>query len=137
MSASVDLVCVDPALVASVLPKVEHWLRAASERTRASDWSDDQARIMRGEALLWLMCRGLALLGAGTTELHRFNGDLFCYVTACGGEDRRAWRHLLERIEEYAKAEGCKTVRMLGRKGWARVLDDYAPTLVMLEKGLN
>jgi hypothetical protein len=43
---------------------------------------------------------------------------------------------LFERIEQYAKDEGCSAIRLYGRKGWERVLDGYKVEHVILEKAL-
>ena len=37
----------------------------------------------------------------------------------------KLWLHLLDGIEAFARAEGCDAMRIIGRKGWARVLKDY------------
>ena len=48
----------------------------------------------------------------------------------------RRWIRLLERIEEFARAEGCEATRIIGRKGWARVLTSYQTKRIVLEKDL-
>jgi len=50
--------------------------------------------------------------------------------------DMRRWIGLLERIEEFARAEGCEATRIIGRKGWARVLTSYQTKRIVLEKDL-
>jgi len=50
--------------------------------------------------------------------------------------DMRRWIGLLERIEEFARAEGCEATRIIGRKGWARVLTSYQAKRIVLEKDL-
>jgi hypothetical protein len=62
-----------------------------------------------------------------------------CEIIACGGKGMRSprgqgWLHLIEKIEDYARAEGCSTVRVVGRKGWKRMLTDYRARRVILEK---
>jgi hypothetical protein len=47
-----------------------------------------------------------------------------------------AWLPLLEGIESYARASGCAAVRIMGRRGWARVLDGYRTKRIILEKDL-
>ena len=46
------------------------------------------------------------------------------------------WLGLLGKIEEFARAEGCKSTRIMGRKGWARVLPSYQVKRIVLEKDL-
>ena len=33
-----------------------------------------------------------------------------CIITVCGGSDMKRWLPLIEQIESYARAEGCKRV---------------------------
>ena len=51
--------------------------------------------------------------------------------------DRREWLPLLGALERYARAEGCKAMRIFGRRGWERLLPDYKPARVLLEKELQ
>jgi GNAT superfamily N-acetyltransferase len=57
-------------------------------------------------------------------------------AVASRATDRRRWIGLLERIEEFARAEGCEATRIIGRKGWARVLTSYQTKRIVLEKDL-
>ena len=50
--------------------------------------------------------------------------------------DRRRWIRLLQGIEDFARAEGCSATRIIGRKGWARVLRSYQAKRIVLEKEL-
>jgi hypothetical protein len=60
-----------------------------------------------------------------------------CTLTACSGISASAGFHLFARIEKYAKDEGCSTMRLYGRKGWERVLENgYRVEHVILEKAL-
>jgi hypothetical protein len=43
---------------------------------------------------------------------------------------------LIAGIEDYAKAEGCRCVRIIGRRGWARVLPGYEQTFAIIDKRL-
>jgi len=57
-------------------------------------------------------------------------------AAASRASDMRRWIGLLERIEEFARAEGCEATRIIGRKGWARVLTSYQTKRIVLEKDL-
>ncbi|MGB1214835.1 MAG: hypothetical protein ACPG4X_15825 [Pikeienuella sp.] len=61
-----------------------------------------------------------------------------CMVTHCAGENARAWLHLFNVIEEWARAEGCKRIEATTRPGWEKLLGrfDMAKTHVVLEKRL-
>jgi hypothetical protein len=59
-----------------------------------------------------------------------------CSITV-GGRARSEWLHMLRELEAYARAEGCASMRIVGRKGWMRELPDYALRAVILEKELS
>ena len=100
---------------------------------------------------------------AAVTELHRTEWRKVCVIVACGAPsgrsrgsgrlrpssraapsraaasptvDMRRWIGLIEKIEEFARAEGCSATRIMGRKGWARVLASYRTKRIVLEKEL-
>jgi hypothetical protein len=105
---------------------------------------------------------GVRIDAAAVTELHRTEWRKVCVVVACGAPSRlraqgrlrpssradasrsdasraadmRRWIGLLERIEEFARAEGCEATRIIGRKGWARVLTSYQTKRIVLKKDL-
>ena len=60
-----------------------------------------------------------------------------CIIAVCGGSDMKRWLPLIEQIEAYAKHEGCKRVRIYGRKGWLRVLDGYDEKHIIMDKELR
>jgi hypothetical protein len=57
-------------------------------------------------------------------------------VDASRATDMRRWLRLLEGIEDFARAEGCEATRIIGRRGWARVLTSYQTKRIVLEKDL-
>jgi len=136
MSASVELVCVDPKRVHEVWPRVRHLIARAVLRTQLSHTADIAYDTLHGGGLLWLAWDGATIRAAATTVLADTDAARVCVLTACGGEGRAAWLPLLAQIEAYAKAEGCACVRIYGRKGWARVLKDYRVDHVILQKEL-
>jgi hypothetical protein len=132
---SVELVCVDPARIAEIWPYVRDKIRAAVERTELSSFADIEADVLAGAQLCWLAWNGNEIMAAATTQLVKPR-DKVCVLTACSGYDREQWLPLFKQIEDYARAEGCKTMRIFGRKGWKRVLDGYRVEHVVLEKAL-
>ncbi len=136
MSASVELVCVDPKRVHDVWPHAMELIQRAIKRTNLSHSLDVEYDVLHGDGLLWLAWNGSAIEAAATTSLIETDRDKVCILTACGGEEMRRWLPLMRAIEAYAKAEGCACVRIYGRKGWQRVLDGYQAKHVILEKDL-
>jgi hypothetical protein len=126
-----ELVCVDPERVSEIWPHARSIIKAAIDRTELSSFEDLEQQVLAGDQLLWLAWSD-RIEAAATTHLSR---DV-CTLTACSGYDRDRWLPLFAKIEEYAKAEGCKKMRLFGRKGWERVLDGYRVEHVILEKQL-
>ena len=137
MSASVELVCVDPKRVHEVWPHVVELIQRAVKRTNLSHSLDIEYDVLHGDGLLWLAWNGMTIEAAATTSLVETDADKVCILTACGGEEMSRWVQLMKAIEEYARNEGCACVRIYGRKGWQRVLDGYTVKHVILEKGLT
>lgn len=101
-----------------------------------SSFEDIEGEILCGCGLVWIAWDE-KIKAAASTTLQRIGGDLICVLTACGGEDMREWVSLLGKIEDYAKAEGCKSLRIYGRPGWGRVLEKYKQIAFVLDKELQ
>ena len=134
---SVDLVCVPRATVHKVWPKVCDLIYVAMKRGAVSSFKPVHDSVLAGAALLWLAWDGSKVHAAAVTELHKTEWRKVCVIVGCGGTDMKLWLHLLDGIEAFARAEGCDAMRIIGRKGWARVLKDYRVTRVILEKELD
>lgn len=62
---------------------------------------------------------------------------LVCNVTFCAGEDVDSYlEEGLAQIEACARSLGCTEVRIVGRRGWIRKLQDYDAVSVTLRKRL-
>ena len=136
MPASVELVCVDPKRVHEIWPHVVELIHGAVQRTNLSHTLDIDDNVLHGHGLLWLACRESEIIAAMTTSLVRTDRDKICILTACGGGAMDDWLPLLRKIEAYARDEGCALVRIYGRKGWARVLQNYHTEHIILERPL-
>lgn len=53
------------------------------------------------------------------------------------GEGIRNFIPFLDFVELLASRSGCSKVEILGRQGWARLLPDYRPTAILLEKDIE
>jgi hypothetical protein len=136
-----ELVCANPEHVAAIWPVVAPRLRRAIQRTGLSAFVDIERDILAGRSLLWLALGeegGRASIDAvAATRLELTEAGKVCVITACEGEHMRRWLPLLDGIENYAKAEGCCSVRIFGRKGWLRVLDGYRQAHAILDRELS
>ncbi|MBR1219437.1 hypothetical protein JQ557_15645 [Bradyrhizobium sp. U87765 SZCCT0131] len=136
MSRSAETLCVPPERVALVWPHVEGFLGAAC--ARSGDWTLEALRgaLDRVEMLLWVLWDGEAFRAAAVTEVMIVPRGKICRIVVCGGRRATSWPHALAPIEAYARELGCTAMRVDGRRGWQRVLDNYAMQWITLEKRL-
>ena len=80
---------------------------------------------------LWMWGEDAALVTAIQTK----GGIKFCLLLCLGGKDMSLWFHYLPVVEDWAKDEGAKDVRIYGRKGWQR-LTGYNVEYVKIVKKL-
>jgi hypothetical protein len=130
------IICVDPALADKVWPHVDSAIRAAMQRGAIGAFQPVAQSVLAGRALVWLATDGERIRAAAVTELHATEWRKVCVIVACGGNAMRSWLHLIREIEQFAKDEGCAATRIVGRKGWARMLKDYRTKRIILEKEL-
>lgn len=133
-----NILCVDPAQVHKVWPLVSPLIvRALDKGSNGSeDIGEVEAAVLAGQMLVWLAVDEIKIWAAAVTSLHAAQNRKFCTIMACGGEDREKWLPLLAELEKFGRDEGCDTMRIYGRRGWARVFPEYKLTRVMLEKRL-
>lgn len=132
MPSSVDAVCVDPKEIDKIWPKVSPLIGRAIDKVQFSDFETVERDVLLGGSLVWLAWDGEKILAAAVTQI---TGDV-CEIVACGGSGLRRWQDLIGKLEDYARAEGCTRMRIIGRKGWARRLKDYWSPCVVLERHL-
>lgn len=132
-----ELVCVDPKQIRRIWPHASHFIKQAILRTGLSDFREVEDSILDGDALLWLAWDGERIEAAASTVLEVANTKKTCVIVACGGDDMTHWLDLISQIETYAKNEGCTCSRIIGRRGWLRVLEGYSAKHVILEKAVN
>lgn len=62
-----------------------------------------------------------------------------CHMPMVTGKNRQKWQHLIEKIENFAKDQGCDCMELIARPGWQKILDKhkYFRTHVVLEKNLK
>ena len=106
------------------------------ERGDLGLFSDVENDVLNGRSLLWLAWEHPNIVGCAITQIGFTQNSKACVVIACGGEHIKTWIDGLDRIEDYARTEQCDVVRILGRKGWQRILKNYSAPKVVLERRL-
>ena len=134
MSASVKLECVPAHLKRAIWPLVADRIRASALRTDLSHTADIERDLFEGAGVLWIARDGNKIEAAAVTLLVHTDQHLVCMITALGGENMRHWIPLLDQLENWARAEGAALVRIFGRPGWVRMLQNYRVKNVVLER---
>jgi len=122
---------VRPEEIPVVWPHVRFKLQRAIERV-GLDRFDEEA-VFDGRHLLWAAYDLEGVHAACTTAL---DVDGICTIVACGGKKMKQFLPLLSHIEFYYRNQGCKAMRIIGRRGWSRVLPDYKFKAIIIERPL-
>jgi len=93
-------------------------------------------KLARAQWQLWVVYDGQYRAIVGTELFEEPNKAKHARIVFCTGLGAKSWTPLIAEIEAWAKDNGCVKLEMLARKGWARHLEDYKITHVMLEKAL-
>lgn len=138
---SADLIPVDPSLVKDIWPHVRALVKGAIDKTDLCNFGDIEREVLGGLQLLWLAWNGTAIEAAAVTQLVLINDRKICVLVACGAPrspvvDRKRWPPLMAGIEQFARNEGCAAVRIIGRRGWQRILADYRANYVVMDRKL-
>ena len=77
--------------------------------------------------------------GVVVTEIIKRKHGKVCHVYIVTGRQMSKWQHLISRVEEFAKDEGCKMMELIARPGWQKVYNNhgYKKTHVVLEKQIK
>lgn len=104
------------------------------ERECETDFAEDLKRdLIEGRKQLWGLQDGPKITGIVLTRIAECPNGPVCEIYAACGEAHGRIHEVLTTIERWAQSINCKRMRVLGRKGWARVLD-YRQTGIILEK---
>lgn len=133
------------AAIATTWPALEPLLRRAFARSRRDmDAVQIKTEAEAGTRALWAIhevdsetLEPIWLLGAASTRIAPFNGELTCFIDAFAGEDWRRWGlGVLADFELRARAHGVTAIEIDGRPAWARLLPGYRPARITLRKTL-
>lgn len=120
-----------------VWPFVCDDLEAASKTSRGKwDLADIRAQLESGECQLWVWQTDTAH-ACIVTQIRNYAKNRCCWIRVATGENYKEWADIaIERLEAWARANGCDAMELVARPGWQRVLKGYDMTHVYLEKSL-
>ncbi len=136
MSASAELVCVDPGRVGEVWPHVAPMIARAMARGGMGRFADVERDVLSANAYLWLAIADGSVLASAVTQVTTQMDHRLCTIVACAGCDYGRWGALIEGLENYARAENCQRMEICGRPGWLRRLPGYRLAKIVIRKEL-
>lgn len=131
-----DLVPVDTPLVPGIWPHTREMVKRGMSRADAGDFERTERELFAGLQQLWLVWNGKSIEAVAVTQLTTIGDRKFCVIVACSGHGVRRWVHHIAGLEKFAKVEGCQAMRIFGRKGWERILNNYRIKHVVIDKEL-
>lgn|SRR5262249_32508536 len=134
-----QLVCVPPDIADRVWPAAESFIDKAMRRNELDPPEFVKAEVLSGRALLWVLWdeKTKEVTSAAVTQINELNGNgRHCTLLAFGGDLKDALPYL-EKIEDYAHAQQCKSLRFVGPRAWLKILPgDYFEHAAVMEKVL-
>ena len=131
-----DLICVNPAEVTKIWPHISHMIRRAMDRGGMGKFENVEQDVLSANAYLWLAMAGNSLLACAVTQVTDETDHRLCTIVACCGHDWERWGMLIEGLEKYARAEGCRRIEICGRPGWVKRLPSYRTVKIVIRKEL-
>ena len=111
--------------------QVKGWIESALEYSGGTHTYEDVFdSILSGRMQLWPAERGCAV-----TEIVVYPKKKVLHVFLAGGEMDQII-DMIDSAVEWSKGQGCTSMTIAGRHGWARVLGKYGykPVMTVLEK---
>lgn len=90
-----------------------------------------------GRWQFWVVWDGSLQMLLGTELYTELSGKRFLGIRFATGEGAKRHVHLIDRLEDYARDQGCHAVDGWMRKGWAKHLPEYRLSHVLLERELD
>lgn len=98
---------------------------------------DVQKAVAERDMQMWLIHQSAELKAVCITQIHVFPRAKVLEVIILGGSGMDGWLpDLLDVLEKFAAAHGCKAVNAYGRRGWINVLRPHGwrDSVVMISK---
>lgn len=123
----------------AVWPEVRPWIAAACKRSRGKfDAEDVKARLFKGVDQLWIW-KSPTAFAVGITSIENYPKQDVCTIRIVTGTNAAEWElSAMDTIRCWAKANGCSSMSLCARPGWAKRLrsQGFEQTHVFLEQSL-
>jgi hypothetical protein len=122
--ADIQIVAIGAELLERVWPLAERFI-AIGSRAAGLPLEMELERLSAGMDLLWLIVDGNSVVGAFVTSICDENGRRFVGVSNLSGSGARRWTAKMSAtLAEFARHNGCNSVRCYGRKAWSCLLPE-------------
>lgn len=111
------------------------WIQAALDASgRTHDLTDVETMVRNREARFWAGANA-----ALVTTIEEFPRRKVLQLWLAGGDLEELVSDMRPRVEDWAREQGCESVWIVGRAGWARQLsaEGYAPAACIVAKDLR
>ncbi len=108
-------------------------INRALEHSYTHGLGDIADGLFTGYMNLWVYGEFQAAMVTQVLEDHH---GKFCLLLTLSGDNFDEYKQYLDVIEAWAKAEGCKEMRIYGRRGWLRKLPEFKEQYTLASKPL-
>jgi hypothetical protein len=133
--------CVSPQQIEQFWPYVKELIdKALLSGIGDLTLEEIHRRLIAKQSQLWVVVRDseqTEIVAAATTEIHILPKFKILLITACAGKDLRKWERFITELEAFGAREGCKKLRIYGRKGWVKILSGYSQPWIALERTIK
>ena len=116
-----------------------HLIEPLLKRVEVKDWTPEfvKGELEQAKAQLWGFQDHVRLRGVWITMLEETGRGRRGLLWIAAGEGLEEGLRLFnEHTVPWLKQQGCKSIRVIGRKGWERVLSDFKNVGTILDKEL-
>ena len=97
------------------------FIHSGGEFTEETVYNGIKAKSMQ----LWVDVEGDKIVSAGVTQISLWPETKVCWILGFTSDVSDHMSEYHELIERWAKSLGCSEIRMKGRKGWMKRLEDF------------
>ncbi len=110
--------------------RLRHHILAALEHAGETHTEHDVLDLLRRDQAQFWPANNSAMV----TEIVGYPNGSHCRIWLAGGNYDELRELERDRLIPWARSQGCRRIELVGRKGWARRLEDYREVATVLAK---
>lgn len=124
--------------VVTIWPEVAPLIQKAIDRSQGEMTVEDVAKfIAERDMQLWVAEKNGRVSAAFVTSIANHPRLRVLRIVLCGGEGLGEWRDAAQaQFEKFAKANGCRQLDIIGRRGWGRALEGWQEAYVVFRRDI-